>query len=162
MSKDSGNDQQNVTVPKKDDAPQPTAENQLPSGEVAVAEVVAEVEEDADADVETETETEAEPDMETEMEAEMETEIVTEDMPPLIKTEEAEELEGDNNLCSLLCEETIPGSPAPLCDTPSDVHTEAASSRVSDRPLENTKTSCKVLEMPFASVPGNTRSSGPR
>lgn len=137
-------------------------EEQLPAGVLAVAEVVAEVEEDADADNETETETEAEADMETEVEADMETEEVTEDLPPIVKTEDAEEPEGDNNLCSLLCEETIPGSPAPLCDTPIDVHTESNSSRASDRPSENSKTSCKVLEMPFASVPGNTRSSGPR
>lgn len=161
LPKDSSVDHKNIIVPKKEDASQPAPEEHLPSGVLAVAEVVAEVEEDADADIETETETEAEADMETEVEADMETEIVTEDMPPLVKTEDVEEPEGDNNLCSLLCEETIPGSPAPLCDTPIDVHPEANSSRSSDRPSENTKSSCKVLEMPFASVPGNTRSSGP-
>ncbi|XP_034238691.1 AT-rich interactive domain-containing protein 4B [Thrips palmi] len=161
LPKDSCNVQQTVSVTKKEDTSRSTAEEHQPSGVLAVAEVVAELEEDADADVETETETEAEADMETEVEADMETEVVTEDISPIVKTEDGEEPEGDNNLCSLLCEETIPGSPAPLCDTPIDVHTEASSSRASDRPSENTKTSCKVLEMPFASVPGNTRSSGP-
>ncbi|KAK3912480.1 AT-rich interactive domain-containing protein 4B [Frankliniella fusca] len=88
-------------------------------------------------------------------------EDITIDEVSIIKVEETEEIEVDNNLCSLLCEETIPGSPAPPCEAPIDVNSEPISSRTSDRPLESTKASCKVLEMPFASVPGNTRSSGP-
>ncbi|XP_052133476.1 AT-rich interactive domain-containing protein 4B isoform X3 [Frankliniella occidentalis] len=87
--------------------------------------------------------------------------VTMDELSSVIKIEETEELEVDNNLCSLLCEETIPGSPAPPCEAPVDVHSEPNSSISSDRPLENTKASCKVLEMPFASVPGNTRSSGP-
>lgn len=79
----------------------------------------------------------------------------------VIKTEEPEEVEVDNNLCSLLCEETIPGSPAPPSDIPIDTQIETSSTRTSERPLESAKPSCKVLEMPFASVPGNARSSGP-
>ena len=78
------------------------------------------------------------------------------------KAEDPEEPEADSNLCSLLCEETIPGSPAPPSDASADVHSEINNSRSSERPSENSKTSCKILEMPFASVPGNTRSSGPR
>lgn len=84
-----------------------------------------------------------------------------EDTSSRLKVEEAEEVEIDNNLCSLYCEETIPGSPAPPSDMPADVNIEPSSLVSSDRPLEINRTSSKVLEMPFASVPGNTRSAGP-
>lgn len=84
-----------------------------------------------------------------------------EDTSSRLKVEEAEEVEIDNNLCSLYCEETIPGSPAPPSDMPADVNIEPSSLVSSDKPLEINRTSSKVLEMPFASVPGNTRSAGP-
>lgn len=86
----------------------------------------------------------------------------TEDTLSAGKAEDPEEPEADSNLCSLLCEETIPGSPAPPSDVSIDVHSELNTSVILERPTETSKTSCKVLEMPFASVPGNTRSSGPR
>jgi len=68
---------------------------------------------------------------------------------PVEKSDEAEkcEEEAENNLQSLLCEETIPGSPAPASD----------SAQVVESCHEESKTA--VIEMPFASAPGSNCSS---
>lgn len=68
---------------------------------------------------------------------------------PVEKSDEAEkcEEEAESNLQSLLCEETIPGSPAPASD----------SAQVVESCHEESKTA--VIEMPFASAPGSNCSS---
>jgi len=74
---------------------------------------------------------------------------VSEVQTPLEKSDEAEkcEEEAESNLQSLLCEETIPGSPAPASD----------SAQVVESCHEESKTA--VIEMPFASAPGSNCSS---
>ena len=64
---------------------------------------------------------------------------------------EAEKCEddSDSNMRSLLCEETIPGSPAPITD----------SAQVSETCSEEHDEKTPVLEMPFASAPGSNCSS---
>lgn len=68
---------------------------------------------------------------------------------PVEKSDEAEkcEEEAESNLQSLLCEETIPGSPAPASD----------SLQVVESCREESKT--PVIEMPFASAPGSNCTS---
>ena len=68
---------------------------------------------------------------------------------PVEKSDEAEkcEEEAESNLQSLLCEETIPGSPAPVSD----------SAQVVESCHEESKTA--VIEMPFASAPGSNCTS---
>lgn len=69
---------------------------------------------------------------------------------PVEKSDEKCEEEAESNLRSLLCEETIPGSPAPPSDSAHAIepcHKE---------PEENKTT---VLEMPFASAPGSNCTS---
>jgi len=60
------------------------------------------------------------------------------------------EEEAESNLRSLLCEETIPGSPAPASDSVQAIET-------CHEELEDNKTA--VLEMPFASAPGSNCTS---
>jgi Ras-related protein Rab-1A len=71
---------------------------------------------------------------------------------PVEKTDESEkcEEEAESNLQSLLCEETIPGSPAPASDSTQAIET------CSDETEERKAT---VLEMPFASAPGSNCTS---
>lgn len=68
---------------------------------------------------------------------------------PVEKLDEVEkcEEEAESNLQSLLCEETIPGSPAPASD----------SAHVVESCHEESKTA--VIEMPFASAPGSNCTS---
>lgn len=68
---------------------------------------------------------------------------------PVEKSHEAEkcEEEAESNLQSLLCEETIPGSPAPASDSAQVVESRHEESKIA------------VIEMPFASAPGSNCSS---
>lgn len=65
------------------------------------------------------------------------------------ESEKCEE-EAESNLRSLLCEETIPGSPAPASDSAQAIEMCSAET-------EDSKTA--VLEMPFASAPGSNCTS---
>ncbi|XP_021941248.1 AT-rich interactive domain-containing protein 4B isoform X2 [Zootermopsis nevadensis] len=78
--------------------------------------------------------------------------LVSEQQTPVEKSDESEkcEEEAESNLRSLLCEETIPGSPAPASDSAQAIEI------CNDEP-EETKTT--VLEMPFASAPGSNSTS---
>lgn len=71
---------------------------------------------------------------------------------PVEKSDESEkcEEEAESNLRSLLCEETIPGSPAPASDS------TQATETCSEEPEESKTT---ILEMPFASAPGSNCTS---
>lgn len=65
-------------------------------------------------------------------------------------SEMKQEEDQDNNISLLLCKETIPGSPAPVPEAPTT--TEPRVKPKSARGL--------LLEMPFASAPGNSNSKG--
>lgn len=69
---------------------------------------------------------------------------------PIEKSDEKCEEEAESNLRSLLCEETIPGSPAPPSDS-------AQAIEPCHKEPEESKTA--VLEMPFASAPGSNCTS---
>lgn len=69
---------------------------------------------------------------------------------PAEKSDEKCEEEAESNLRSLLCEETIPGSPAPPSDS-------AQAIEPCHKEPEESKTA--VLEMPFASAPGSNCTS---
>lgn len=69
---------------------------------------------------------------------------------PVEKSDEKCEEEAESNLRSLLCEETIPGSPAPPSDS-------AQAIEPCHKEPEESKTT--VLEMPFASAPGSNCTS---